>query len=363
MTAQTNPETRYKFIVASAEEAVTVLRDRLGENAKVISVRQVEGAGLARFLRAPKLEVIAQAGSSEPVDEPLPSPAAEAPIAAEPASEQPEPLQEQTAPSLKKNTDHADDPARILQRGGLTDTMLARLRAHEMWPKITRLPLREALTEVAVLLRVEFQHHPKKPLGNCVAFIGTAGAGKTTALCKRLAMDVFFKQKRAIVLKVDLDKANPSDGLAVFCDVLGVPMVRSVDDIPELAGDETLYIDFPGITPDNQTEIDAMSHSLQSTFAVSCVLVVNAAYEIGLIKQAYRVGASLGATHIIFTHLDELMQCGKLWEFILAQELTPLFLSCGQNIAGDFDESVFDAVLSRTFPAVGKEVATNEAEL
>ena len=41
---------RMRFIVSSAEEAVSVLRDRFAGKAKVVSVRQVEGTGLARFL-------------------------------------------------------------------------------------------------------------------------------------------------------------------------------------------------------------------------------------------------------------------------------------------------------------------------
>ena len=68
MTAavETTADARYKFVVSSADEAVNVLRERLGEHAKVISVRQIEGAGLARFLRAPKLEVIAKVEIPEP---------------------------------------------------------------------------------------------------------------------------------------------------------------------------------------------------------------------------------------------------------------------------------------------------------
>jgi len=46
---------QYRFVVRSADEAVRILRERLGEKARVVSVRQVEGPGLARFLRAPKL--------------------------------------------------------------------------------------------------------------------------------------------------------------------------------------------------------------------------------------------------------------------------------------------------------------------
>ena len=52
-------EQRYRFIVSSAEQAVSVLRSRFGDRARVVSVRQVEGRGLAKFLQAPKLEVIA----------------------------------------------------------------------------------------------------------------------------------------------------------------------------------------------------------------------------------------------------------------------------------------------------------------
>ncbi len=368
MTPPTASETRYKFIVASAEEAVKVLRERLGENARVISVRQVEGAGLAKFLRAPKLEVIAQVCAPEPVAEPppaqLPEPPSHQPVAEPPARSpaQPEAPDNRPVPQ-ERRISSSNNVARILQSGGITETILARIRANEAWPKIARMPLRQALTEVAVLLRYEYQHLARQPVGNCVAFLGTAGAGKTTALCKRLAMDVFFKQRRAVVLKVDLDKANPSDGLAVFCDVLGVPMVRSAEDIPPLGDDETLYIDFPGVTPGHTEEIDATLHLLENTGAASRVLVVNAAYEIGLIKQAFAMGGSLAATHVVFTHLDELTHWGKLWEFILAPELTPLFLSSGQNIAGDFSESIFDAVLERTFPVAGKEAANTQPEI
>jgi flagellar biosynthesis protein FlhF len=233
----------------------------------------------------------------------------------------------------------------------------------EEWETVARRPLREALTEVAVLLRAAFQRTPKKPLRQCVAFLGTAGAGKTTALCKRLAMEVFFKQRRAVVLKLDMDKANPGDGLAVFCDVLGVPMIRSLQSLPPLAVGETLFIDLPGIGAENRGDIAETVNLLAALPPSSRILVVNAAYEASLIRQAYRMGADLAASHVVFTHLDELTHCGKLWEFILEPALTPLFVSSGQNIAGDFSEAVFDTVMDRSFPPVGKENATQRAIL
>ena len=51
---------RYRLVVRSAEEAVRMIREKLGENAKVVSVRQTGGEGLKRFISSPKLEVIAE---------------------------------------------------------------------------------------------------------------------------------------------------------------------------------------------------------------------------------------------------------------------------------------------------------------
>jgi len=55
----------YKFTVKSTEEAVTIIRDRLGPTARVISVRAVESTGLKRLFGSPRLEVVAQV---DPVD-------------------------------------------------------------------------------------------------------------------------------------------------------------------------------------------------------------------------------------------------------------------------------------------------------
>ncbi len=348
-------EQHFKFVVSSAEEAVKAIRERLGETARVISVRQVEGGGISRFLSAPKLEVVAAVGGE---------------VAAPAETKEPESIAPAAAPGFEsilgaqtENAGRGDPLARLLLRGGITEAMLARLRGRRDWETLSRRPLSEALTEVAVWLRGEYQRGPKRPLGQCAAFIGTPGSGKTTALCKRLAMEVFFKKRQAVVLKLDMDKANPCDGLAVFCDVLGVPLVRSASGIPELGPDGALFIDLPGISAGSRGDIAEVANLLETVPECSRVLVVNAAYEAELIRQAFRMGGALRASHLVFTHLDELFHWGKLWEFILDPTLTPLFFSTGQNIAGDCNEAVFDAVLQHSFRRVGKENATQPSAL
>ncbi|MGH7995124.1 MAG: hypothetical protein ACREFX_02110, partial [Opitutaceae bacterium] len=59
------PGACYRFIVSSAEEAATLIRERLGPEARVLSVRSVEPAGFKRLWTAPRLEVVAQVGVPE----------------------------------------------------------------------------------------------------------------------------------------------------------------------------------------------------------------------------------------------------------------------------------------------------------
>jgi flagellar biosynthesis protein FlhF len=366
---------QYRFIVRSADEAVRILRERLGDNARVVSVRQVEGAGLARFLRAPKLEVIAEVIGGESATE-FPD-VAESPENIElPIPEEielpptPIALDQETTPNTEGEV--ASDPpektadeelVRLLARGGLPAVMLATLRSKPAWLAIAELPLSMALNEITLLLREEYHRQPRRALTQRVAFLGAAGAGKTTALCKWLAADVFVRRHQAAVLKVDLDRANPGDGLAVFCEALGVSLSRTVEDLPALLPNEKTYIDLPGIGLGDGEEIKQYSKALKELKATSRVLVINAAYEASIIRQFYEAGDRLGATHVVFTHLDELTQWGKLWEFILGHDLTPLFLSSGQSIAGDFVEEVFPSVLARTFGTAGADIAKSKSLL
>ncbi len=328
---------------------MTVLRERLGENARVVSVRQVEGTGLARFLQAPKLEVIAEKSPAKPAAE---TPAAPEPPAGTEPPHFPEIAAAEPAP--------AGNPlARLLHAGGMSPQILARLRSESDWASLETLPPGAALARIGVALRERFRARPRRELGSRIAFLGSPGAGTTSALCKWLATEVFVRQRRGVVLKLDLDRANPGDALSVFCDALGVQCVRSIPDVPALAPNESLFIDVPGVLQGSAEETAELTTALDPLFTTARIMVINAAYDAALIKRSYEFAERTGCTHVVFTHLDELTQWGKLWDFLLGSSLTPLFLSTGPNIAGDLEENVFDAVLAQTFPEGGAQTAEN----
>jgi flagellar biosynthesis protein FlhF len=327
--ASPSPSQRYRFVVKSAEEAAGVIRERLGEQARVISVRQIGGEGLARFLRAPKLEVIAELPGAEP----------------EPAPAMPAPREAATT-APREGRASADRISTVLEKAGLRHEFLSLIDQRPGWRDLRSLPLHSALAKAALLLRDAVPGRPVA-LGNRAAFFGSAGAGVTTALCKQLTADVFLKGRSACVMKLDADEPNSTEGLATFCEALGVPLLRSPAEILEVSDEATVYFDLPG---GSQAD-SALERTMADLAIESRVLVVNAAYERELIQQAYARATRLGGTHVVFTHLDELSRCGKLWEFVLEGSLAPLFGSTGPNVAGDCERDLVDLLVRRTLGA------------
>ncbi len=376
-TVSITPGQKYKFIVKSAEEAAAVIREKLGETAQVISVRQVEGEGLARFLKSPKLEIIAQIPNEE--SQSLPSPASEATdqlqiqaeadedYLAQESSQRRKPARARKARSPQEpKRDDADFVPEslvramfknlptgrlwtILLKAGIPSEFLAQFGERPESRQLNEQPLQTAISHFAMLMR---DRAPSRSLSlsNRVAFFGSPGSGSTTALCKQLASDIFLRGRQACVMKLEAEEPNSSEGLSMFCEALGVQLLRTREELKKLDEDTNLYFDIPGMVLTGKN----VRH-LQKTFdelgIESRVLVVNAAYERQLIQEAYTRAGSLGATHVVFTHVDEIPRCGKLWEFVLDDGLVPLFASTGQNIAADFDRHIIDLLVRRTLSA------------
>ena len=371
-----SPGKKYKFIVKSAEEAASIIREKLGESAQVISVRQVEGEGLARFLKSPKLEIIAQV-PTEPRVRPKISPNEENPAPApnelETAEEEPEAtpqrprrpartrVKPRPTPEMQREETEMVPEAMVkamfnnlptgrlwtlLSKAGIPAEFLAQFEERPELRELNKQPLQTAISHFALLMR---DRAPTRSLAlsERVVFFGSPGAGSTSALCKQLAADVFLRGKPACVMKLESDEPNSSEGLAMFCEALGVPLLRTGSELRKVPDGMTVYFDLPGTLMTDKTV-----RKLQKTFdelgIVSRVLVVNSAYERLMIQEAHSRASVLGATHVVFTHVDEIPRCGKLWEFVLDDGLVPLFASTGQNIASDYDRHVIDLLVRRT---------------
>ena len=348
---------KIKFVVSSAEEAVNLIRQEMGETAKVVSVRQVEGRGLAKFLTAPKLEIIAAMPEDDIIPEvaPVSKKTSEAKFSAEEKAM----LEDKSyAPSAT----HAGLPSSIrtsaplpsgdkleamLRSAGFENSLIQRFKASTDWEKLQRVPVRTALADLARRLRLDADAIVIPPATQTIAFIGGSGVGKTTALCKHLAYEVFFERRSVQVFKLDGSTPNADSALALYCEVLGVPFIRDAKAIEPTAA---LLIDTSGVTLGDQDEVTALKQKLDAMGVKTRAWVINAAYDNALIDRSLAIAEGLGATHTVYTHLDEVASTSRLWSFVLSGRLPPLFGSTGPGITHDRAAEIGSILLQKTFP-------------
>ncbi len=371
-TTPAKPGATYKFTVRSAEEAVETIRARLGENAKVLSVRQVDGGALGLFSK-PKLEVIAQVGEDPMPASAEPNFAENVPAAgANPPATTPTPrgrigatygvgpgsADEMPARVSLENL-RRDEPTQLpqlLRRSGFSEAVITRLSANPAFADSAVQPLHRGLAEVGQQLRKLAGNRKPRPLPARSAFLGTSGVGRTTALCKWLGKEVFSRQRQGRVLKAEFDRPNPAEGLSVFCEALGLTVEYYAPEsaaAPETFGGpagEFLYADLPGLSLRSAEDNTQLRKFLDREKFIGRVLVLNAAYDLALMRRAYAAGVDFGCTHVVFTHLDEVEHWGRLWDFLIEGQLAPLFLATGPSLAGDCEENVIEAVLRKTLP-------------
>ena len=340
--------TQYRVVVRSAAEAVKLLRERFGSAARVTAVRQLEAGGLSRFLQKPRLEVLVEVSA---VAKELNAASAEPalPVDEESISEKAS-VRAAAMTAVPGSSPGSRREISLLRAVGLDEVLLERIRADHPELDWATTPPAEALTRLAAWLRREYEALSRQAVTNRRVFLGTCGSGKTAALCKSLAQDVFVQGRAPVVLKLDGRQPNATDGLAAFCEILGAPLLRAAAEVGEFEDDALLYVDVPGVGLDAASEHAQLVQSLDALQIDTRVLVVNAACEAEMLAEAFEMGRECGATHVVFSHLDEVRRPGKLWRFILQGGLTPLFLTSGPSPAGEIEDGIVSALLARTFP-------------
>ena len=339
----------YKFTVKSAADAVTLIRERLGPTARVVSVRTVPGAGLKKFLSAPSIEVVAQV---DPASAEIGVGSTLRAVSAEPAAP------EDASAALMGGLPRArltPLPATLgldglLRRSGITETALNRLQAGANWKELSTLPLHRALAETSRLLRSQAEARALRPPLSRAAFIGSAGVGRTTALCKWLSQEVFRRARIGHVVGVEFDRPNSLGPLPVFSEALGVPLAHFPCETGPADQGAFVYFDLPGLSLNKPLANAPITAFLDREKITERVLVLNAAYDRPSLRDAYAAGRDVGATHLVFTHLDEVPQWGKLWDYLFDEELEPLFLSTGPSLTSECEEDVPGAIVRRTLP-------------
>jgi len=339
------PGTCYKFTVANAHEAAQFIRDRLGDNARVLSVRTIEPTGLRGLWASPKLEVIASLVNETPAPAPLLEVTSDEPATPVPVASTPTALRISARPAPSR-----PELSPLLRRSGFSESIISLLERSATWAELQAMPLHRALVETGRYMQTVVSTRPAPAPLTRAAFIGLAGAGRTTALCKWLSTEVSRRARQGHVVIAEFDQPMSRGPLPVFCEALGVPLAHYPASTQPATPGGFVYFDLPNISLRDPAANTAIADFLDREKIEQRVLVLNAAYGPAALRAGYARGRELGATHVVFTHLDEVAQWGGLWDYLIDGGLEPLFLATGPSLTGECEEDAFDALTRRTLP-------------
>jgi len=264
-----------------------------------------------------------------------------------PAETKPAAAKPSTKSHTEKSSEIASNLEAILRASGFENSLIQRFKTSTDWDKLQKMPIRAALADLARRLKIDCDALEIPPAAQSIAFIGGPGTGKTTALCKHLAHEVFFERRSVQVFKLDGSEPNSDTALSLYCEVMGVPLIRDAKSIEPTSA---LLVDTSGVSFSDQDEIEELKRSLDKMEIKTRAWVINAAYDNSVIDRQLAMAEALGATHTVYTHLDELGNTSRLWHFILFGKLRPLFSSTGPGVAHDRTTQISSILLPKTFP-------------
>ena len=324
---------KYVSIVAeNANAALAQIHAELGPDAVVVSVRKLPASGLSRLWKhTGAIEVTATVPEAEPRKHTVP-PGEDAYVPFGDKIEM-EPVAT-LAPRRWKSITWLESLGLM---PAFADELERRLSAaHGEIPP--PMPVAEWTAVRAALAKFWSPARPTmEGTGRPHVFVGPAGSGKTTALCKWMTAAVLREEQKVHVWRLDGENANVAEFLTLHGEMIGVPVERFWSAPPE--GSDLLFVDLPGVEPGNTQAMLALRERISALPSPHVHLVLNAAYETSILFEQFHTFAPFAPEDVIFTHLDEERRRVKLWNFVLGTNCSVSFLGGGQKIPGDFQRA------------------------
>lgn len=181
---------------------------------------------------------------------------------------------------------------------------------------------------------------PKRGKPVVVAFIGTAGIGKTTTIGKLATCFRILDSRNIALVTVDTFRVAAAEQLKAFGKVIGVPVDTALnptnlrDIIHSHSDKELIFIDTAGRNPYNKSHMAELEDLLDKAQPDLTILVIGANVHSSDQENIYDGFKGL-TTHLLFTKLDETINCGAILNIITSTKLPVTYTTDGQNVPDD----------------------------
>ncbi len=188
------------------------------------------------------------------------------------------------------------------------------------------------------------------------AFIGQAGAGKTTLVAKLAAAEVLRNGRRLALLSLDDRRICGARELSAVASALGVPFAaaRTEREVAHAlrgwSAVDWVLIDTAGVAPDEEDRIRETLGLLSAAGCAETHLVLPAGLRDADCRRVVDRFAPLGIRALAFTRLDETAFPGAVLNAALAFGLPVSWIGTGRRIPEDLVEQPAAWLVERLWP-------------
>jgi len=188
-----------------------------------------------------------------------------------------------------------------------------------------------------------------------VVFVGPTGAGKTTTIAK-LAADFALRQNKKVVMAtLDTYRMGAVDQLRVYGDIMRVPVeiaenrneLRAI--VKKHADKDLLLIDTAGKSHNEKAYSGQLRDVLRDLINVETQLVLSVTAQEKIFQESVKQFSPLGIDRVLFTKMDEGMSFGPLFNFSLRTRIPFSYFTMGQKVPEDIEVANREKVIKLIF--------------
>ncbi|MDP1558019.1 MAG: flagellar biosynthesis protein FlhF [Nitrosomonas sp.] len=377
-----------KYFAASSRDAFYLVKSELGDDAVILSNRQVgngveimalANSDVSKLMTNPDQDIEIQEAKEEAKFPPLYSPSPfinthAQPYDFEPKSQVPDTLAQDIIGEIKAMRSTLENQmatvswGNFVQRNPVKTKILRTLLDVGFSPLLSRriidkLPddynyeqcLKKAMSALAFNLRTVASDEMVEN-GGVYALIGPTGVGKTTTTAKLAARCVMrHGADKVALLTTDSYRIGGHEQLRIYGKLLGVPVrtIKDTDDLQltlsELGNKHMVLIDTVGMSQRDQMVAEQIAMLCNSGSDIKRILLLSATSNGNTLDEVISAYQSKGIHGCIVTKVDEAASLGVVLDVVVRRKLILHYISNGQKVPEDLHSADPRYLLHRIF--------------
>jgi len=176
-----------------------------------------------------------------------------------------------------------------------------------------------------------------------LAFVGPTGVGKTTTIAKLAARCSLQLRRKVCLITIDTYRIAAVEQLKTYARIMNIPLFvcYSPDEMRGAIADNDdaalILIDTAGRSQTDKEQVKDLKNYFAATDAIEVMLVLSATTKNKDLQDITTRFSPIGAKKLIFTKLDETTTFGPIVNEAVRTKLPIAYFTTGQNVPDDIE--------------------------